>query len=139
MINAVRFTRRLLSTLIAFVPIIALTVSVASVTHVSASAQPVAVGCAGIHAAVYCTEDGGVDIYSVANGVGRFDFHVTPEELDASLNPGSRVLIAQGYNSQGINVQLWRLPNNDLEVVSPLPPDQVTHQVKMFVFIWEGC
>ena len=89
--------------------------------------------------AVYCTEDGGVDLYSVLAGSGRFDFHVTPEELDASLNPAVNTLIAQGMNSQGINIRLYRLTDNQLEVVSPLPKDPITGQTKMFIFVWDGC
>jgi hypothetical protein len=167
--NAVRIDRRALIVLIGLVLLAALTLAIGSVIRAGAASRaevgsvctdcqtppppPANVLCGtnpdgrmdpvclypDQSAAIYCMKNGGVDIYSVLQGSGRFDFIVTPQELAASMNPKVNTLIAQGSNSQGINVQLWRLTDNKLETVSPLPRDPITGQVKMFVFIWNGC
>ncbi|HLY25376.1 MAG TPA: hypothetical protein VKQ72_03485 [Aggregatilineales bacterium] len=164
--NAVRIDRRALIVLLGLVLLTALTLTVGSVMRAGAASRPAAavkdcvencppppVTCGTAtdgrmdpvcqypdqSTAVYCTEDGGVDLYSVLVGSGRFDFHVTPEELAASLNPTVNTLIAQGANSQGILIRLYRLTDNQLEIVSPLPKDPITGQTKMFVFVWDGC
>lgn len=76
-------------------------------------------------AAIYCTGDGGVTIWAVTNGVGKFAFTVTKDEIaKVPANPDKNTLIKKVGA-----IALYRLHGGKLQINAP----------NGYVFIWDGC
>lgn len=76
-------------------------------------------------AAVYCNENGGVDVWTVIDSVGYFAFTATRTDLArVPEKPRQNTLI-----KSSLGVALYRLTSGELQINS----------ANDYVFIWDGC
>ncbi len=83
-------------------------------------------------AAIYCTDQGGVDVYAIdaQTGQGTLAIHLSAEEL-AKL-PAFPVPNLKAASSG--NIALWKLSTGELELIAA-----PTAAGKIYAFIWGGC
>jgi hypothetical protein len=88
-------------------------------------------------AAVYCGNNGAINIFSIdARGRGEDLFTTTSRELSrVPANPEINTLVEQVTGPRG-PIQLWRLNGGLLQIVSP---GQAGDNEKNYEFIFSGC
>lgn len=88
-------------------------------------------------AAVYCANNGAINIFSIdARGRGEDLFTTTSRELNAvPANPDVNTLVEQVTGPRG-PIQLWRLHGGLLQIVSP---GQAGDNEKNYEFVFSGC
>ncbi len=80
----------------------------------------------------YCVNYGDVQVWAVKNSQGYYAFTATKAELNAQpFNPAQPLLI-----KQSLGVQLWRLPNGQLQINGPSYNSSAPGQ---YAFAWSGC
>ena len=82
-------------------------------------------------AAVYCTDEGGIQVYGIDpdTGEGWLAINVGADVLAALPDtPSEHVLVAEVGK-----ISLWKLTTGEFQLMAP------TANGKMYLFIWDGC